>query len=151
MAMSPIPAQSMFRPLRAVRSLADVEAIESQPMAGLITAQTVYDLFCNSAREHGQGQGQVARQHVPAGSADLAAAARRLGARVALVAQAEHGVEPEPAGQADEDDGGDDDDRAGGIEAGREESRSCRHAPTVPASGPGLKPALGCHRRLAGA
>ena len=56
MAMSPIPAQSMFRPLRAVRSLADVEAIESQPMAGLITAQTVYDLFCNSAREHGQGR-----------------------------------------------------------------------------------------------
>ena len=56
MAMSPIPAQSMFRPLRAVRSLADVEAIERQPMAGLITAQTVYDLFCNSAREHGQGR-----------------------------------------------------------------------------------------------
>jgi fatty-acyl-CoA synthase len=48
--------QSMFRPLRAVRSLADVEAIESQPMAQLITAASVYDIFCNSAREHGQGR-----------------------------------------------------------------------------------------------
>lgn len=56
MAMSPMPAQSMFRPLRAVCSLADVEAIESRPMAQLITAASVYDLFCNSAREHGQGR-----------------------------------------------------------------------------------------------
>ncbi len=46
----------MFRPLRAVCSLADVEAIESRPMAQLITAASVYDLFCNSAREHGQGR-----------------------------------------------------------------------------------------------
>ncbi|CAB5704043.1 Long-chain-fatty-acid--CoA ligase [Delftia tsuruhatensis] len=51
----PMP-QSMFRPLRAVRSLADVEAIESRPMAELVTASSVHDIFRNSAREHGQGR-----------------------------------------------------------------------------------------------
>lgn len=49
-------SQAMFRPLGAVRSLADVEAIERQPMAGLITAATVYDIFRNTAREQGQGR-----------------------------------------------------------------------------------------------
>ena len=48
--------QAMFRPMRAVRSLADVEAIEREPMAALVTAGTVYDIFRNTAREHGQGR-----------------------------------------------------------------------------------------------
>ncbi len=56
MSLTPQMPQSMFRPLRAVRSLADVEAIERQPMAGLITAASVYDIFRNTAREHGEGR-----------------------------------------------------------------------------------------------
>jgi len=44
------------------------------------------------ALEHGQRQRQVAGQHVPAGGADLAAAARRGGARIALEVAAQQRV-----------------------------------------------------------
>ncbi|MNL24221.1 hypothetical protein D3C87_1456460 [compost metagenome] len=50
-------------------------------------------VFERLALEHGQRQRQVAGQHVPAGGADFAAQARRLGARVALEAVAEQRVD----------------------------------------------------------
>lgn len=45
----------MFRPVRPVRTLADVEAIEQTPLSALIQARSTYELFQASARENGEG------------------------------------------------------------------------------------------------
>ncbi|MDT4835165.1 hypothetical protein FQZ97_688210 [compost metagenome] len=50
-------------------------------------------VFERLALEHGQRQWQVAGQHIPAGGADFAAPARRLGARVALETVAQQRVD----------------------------------------------------------
>ncbi|MBS7780555.1 acyl-CoA synthetase [Acidovorax sp. CCYZU-2555] len=45
----------MFQPIRPIRSLADIEAIEQTPLAELIAPQSTHALFEASARGHGAG------------------------------------------------------------------------------------------------
>ncbi|MEG2632612.1 MAG: AMP-binding protein, partial [Comamonas sp.] len=45
----------MFQPLRPIRSLADIEAIERTPLYALIAPRSTHALFEASARGHGAG------------------------------------------------------------------------------------------------
>lgn len=82
----------MFRPLRPVRSLADIEAIEATPLAELIRPQSTYALFDAAARDNGQGMALSFVADAQTGEATVRYTYAQLLARIHQVANALHGL-----------------------------------------------------------